>query len=99
MAINDRAMSLCCIAMSVLGVAVALLCDLALIVALEASMVGGTQTLIGVFASCSVLFPLPCCATLRVLAGEVKEQRRNRTDARKDSLAPFLSHNSPLLQW
>jgi hypothetical protein len=98
MTINSGAMSQRCIGMSVLGVVVALLFELALIATLAASMVSGNQTLISVFASCSVLFILPCCAAFRVLEGEVKEHRRNRTDVRKDSLAPILSHHRPLLQ-
>jgi hypothetical protein len=69
-----------------------------LIAALAASMVSGNQTLISVFALCSVLFILPCCAAFRVVAGEVKEHRRNRTDVRKHSLARILSHDRPLPQ-
>ena len=91
-------MSLCFVAISGLGLPVAPLFELALIATLAASMVSGNQTLISVFASCSVLFILPCCAAFRVLEGEVKEHRRNRTDVRKDSLAPILSHHRPLLQ-
>ena len=98
MTVNSVAMSRRCIGMSVLGVVVVLLFELALIAALAASMVSGNQTLIGVFAACSTLLILPCCAACRVLAGEVKEHRRNRTGVRKNKIAPILSHRRPLLQ-
>ncbi len=98
MAKNSRAMSLCCVAKSGLGVAVAPLFELVLIATLAASMVSGNQTLISVFALWSVLFTLPCCAAFRVLAGDAKDYRQNRIGVPKDSLAPVLSHHRPLLQ-
>jgi len=50
MTVNFGSMSLRCIGMSVLGVVVVLLFELALIATLAASMVSGNQTLISVFA-------------------------------------------------
>lgn len=98
MAINSGKMSLCCVVMSVLGVVVALLFELALLAALAASMVSGNQALIRVFASCSVLFTLACCAAFRVLAGEVKEHKRNNAEVRGGEGTMALSHHKTVLQ-
>ena len=69
---------LCIVAMSIFEAVLAILFELALIIALAAAIVNESPFLTVIFAACSLLFTIVCCSSFRMLAGGLADYRRNR---------------------
>jgi len=76
---GTRRLDLCMVVTSVIGVIVLAFFQFALLVALVASVKYGNNALIVVFASCSALFAGANYISVRILACEVANYKRNGT--------------------
>jgi hypothetical protein len=74
---ETRKLDLCMVVTSVIGVIVLAIFEFTLLVALAASIKYGNNTLIVVFVSCSALFAGANYISVRILACEVANYKRN----------------------